>query len=388
MTILPQRRLGKSGLTASNLGFGCMRLPLVPGGTIEDIDVPEAMRMIRHAIDSGVNYVDTAWPYHAAEFPKPGKSEPVVGQALTDGYRERVTLVTKLPLWCVETRADMDLRLDEQLKRLGVSYLDVYLAHNLNTTNWAKAQSLGLTDFMDAAVKDGRIRHPAFSFHDRFPLFQEILESYDWHIAQIQYNYLDIDYQAGRRGLHLAARRDVGVVIMEPLRGGLLINGIPDDLRQMLAEVRPTWSMADWGLRWLWSQPEVGVVLSGMSAMPQVKENLRIAAAEPAWTPQDEAALAMVRKRFEERIKVGCTGCGYCLPCPNGVNIPKCFLFYNEYFMADDNAVRARARVFYERMTTREEKADNCIACGECLSKCPQGIPIAEALADVAQQLR
>lgn len=263
---MPRRILGNSGLEVSQLGFGCMRLPLA-GENPAEIDVPKATAMIRRAIDAGVNYIDTAYPYHSDDHARPGRSEPVVGRALADGYRERVLVATKLPLWIVETRADMDRILDDQLRRLDTPYLDVYLAHNVNDGVWPKARELGLLSFFTAALKDGRIRHAAFSFHDRYGLFEEVLACYDWSMAQIQYNYLDVDHQAGLRGLRLAAGRGVGVVVMEPLRGGFLVNNLSEPARRILNEARPAWSLAEWALRWVLDHPEAATALSGMSTM-------------------------------------------------------------------------------------------------------------------------
>lgn len=374
-----RRRLGKTELQVSNLGFGCMRLPVV-GNRNDQIDEEQAISMIRKAIDAGVNYVDTAYPYHGSDFTKPGMSETLVGKALSDGYREKVVLATKLPTWLINSRADMDRILDEQLKRLDVSSIDIYLAHNLISTIWPRMKELGLLSFFDEAKKDGRIKHTAFSFHDTNSLFNEILESYDWEVAQIQYNYLDINYQAGRKGLKAAHKKDMGVVIMEPLRGGFLVNNIPGDLRQEMKEKQRDWSPVDWAFRWLWDQPEVGTVLSGMSNMEQVEENLRIAATVEngidGLDNEDLMILEKVRRRFTERIEVNCTACGYCSPCPEGVNIPKVFSIYNEYGMTDEASIKGTARMLYNASMNATEKADNCIGCQVCETKCPQHIPI------------
>ena len=384
---IQKRRLGKSGLMVSNLGFGCMRLPVIDGN-LEHIDEPSAIAMVRRAIDAGVNYIDTAYPYHGPGIPRRGQSEPFVGRALSNGYREKVYLATKLPTWIIESRADMDRLLDEQLKRLGVPYVDVYLAHSLNASSFPKLKKLGLLSFFDEAKRDGRIRNAAFSFHDTYVPFEEILNSYDWDVVQIQYNYLDKNYQAGERGLQEAYKRDIGVVIMEPLRGGFLINNIPEDMQAELKNIHPDWSLADWGLRWLWNQPEVGVVLSGMSTPEQVEENLRIAAVSPdpgTLSSVDIAALERVRRRFTDRITVDCTACGYCVPCPQNIRIPRIFSYYNDYVMTDDPESKERAKWLYDGAMSAQEKAGSCIGCAECVTKCPQHIPIPEIMPEIAK---
>ena len=382
---MQQRVLGKTGESVSILGFGCMRLP-VAGPDPSYIDEDLAIAMIRKAIDRGVNYVDTAWPYHGAKgFSDPGASEPLVAKALAGGYRAKAKVATKLPTWLVNTRADMDRFLDLQLKRLQTSCIDFYLVHTLNARYWEIMQQTGMAGFLDEARKDGRIKHAGFSFHDRFPVFQDIVEGYDWDFAQIQYNYLDQAYQAGTEGVQLAARKGLGLVIMEPLRGGFLINQMPEDLRAHLAGARPSWSLADWALRWLWSRPELSVVLSGMSTMEQVNENLDIADSVQPFTDKDEAAIDFVRDAFLSKIKVGCTGCGYCLPCPEGVNIPRNFMLYNDYFLTDDEKARGHVKYVYSNLVLeREEMADRCQRCGQCEEKCPQQLPIGDAMADVA----
>jgi len=380
-----QRILGKTGESMSILGFGCMRLP-VAGPDPSYIDEDLALAMIRKAIDRGVNYVDTAWPYHGAKgFANPGASEPLVAKALAGGYREKVKVATKLPTWLVNTRADMNRFLDLQLKRLQTSCIDFYLAHTLNARFWETMKLADLGGFFEEARKDGRIKHVGFSFHDRFSVFQEIVEGYDWDFVQIQYNYLDQAYQAGAEGVKLAARKGLGLVIMEPLRGGFLTNHVPDALRAHLAGVRPAWSLADWALRWLWNRPEISVVLSGMSTMEQVEENLNIACGAEAFTDADEAAVAFVRDVFLGRIKVGCTGCGYCLPCPEGVNIPRNFTLYNDYFLSDDEKARGVIKYVYGNLALApDEMADRCRRCGQCEEKCPQQLPVGEAMRQAA----
>jgi predicted aldo/keto reductase-like oxidoreductase len=383
---ITKRKIGRTGESAAILGFGCMRLPL-NGPSAEDIDRELAIKMIRTAIDRGVNYVDTAYPYHSAKSRDfPGASEPLVAEALSDGYREKVLLATKLPTWLINSRSDMDRYLDEQLGRLRVSRIDFYLAHNLNSIIWDKMLELGIREFFDSAVKDGRIRFPSFSFHDYYALFDRIVGSYDWAMGQIQYNYLDRDFQAGQKGLKLANSKGMGVVIMEPLRGGFLVNQMPPDAKSIMTKARPTWSPPAWGLNWLWNQPEVSVVLSGMSAMEHVLENLELA---QSWRPDlftasDEAAMDGVRNYFDSRMKTSCTACGYCMPCPSGVHIPKNLSFLNQYFLFDSQEAKERCVYFYKAQLHGPEMADNCVTCHDCEEKCPQHIAIPDFLAQTA----
>jgi predicted aldo/keto reductase-like oxidoreductase len=382
---MQKRFLGKTGLELSILGFGCMRLPVTNPGDPTSINYDLATAMLRKAIDQGVNYVDTAWPYHGNDRTKPGESEVLVGRALQGGYREKVQLATKLPTWFLESKKQMNDILDAQLKRLGVAQIDFYLAHNLNDLVWSKVRELGLFQFFDEALKDGRIRRAGFSFHDTYALFEEIMQSYHWDMAQIQYNYLDVDYQAGRRGVQLAHDRGVGLVVMEPLRGGFLIDHMPDEMKKLLAGVRPDWSLADWGLRWIWNQPEVGVVLSGMSAMNQVEENLAIASSAKALSEKELAAVDEVRELFRLRLKVNCTACGYCMPCPEGVSIPKNLGFYNDYYLMDADEVRARTKYFFSAQMADHETFRHCAHCRQCEEKCPQGIDISDRMEAMAE---
>lgn len=382
---MQQRQLGKTGVSASILGFGCMRLPQSDPADYSAIDIPLATAMLRKAIDRGVNYVDTAYPYHrSGGLTEPGQSEPFLARALKDGYREKVRVATKLPTWMAEDKAHMHRLLDEQLKRLDIDKIDFYLAHNLNRAVWPKMREIGMLEFFDEALRDGRIGFAGFSFHDHYEIFADIVDAYDWSFTQIQYNYLDTEFQAGRAGLELAAGRGLGVVVMEPLRGGFLINQMPGEVKAKLTAIRPDWSLADWGLRWVRDQPGVGVVLSGMSDMAQVDENLAIADSFAPLSAEERAALDEVRTFFLERTKVSCTGCGYCLPCPTGVNIPKAFAVYNDYHMVDSESNHNRAKGLYKVYLREHETASHCVSCGACESKCPQSLPISQEMPLVA----
>ena len=382
-----KKTFGQTGLEMSVMGFGCMRLPLDNPKDPMAIDEDLTTAMLRRAIDQGLNYVDTAYPYHGSSRQKPGRSEPVVAQALRGGYREKINLATKLPTWLVQNQKQMHNYLDEQLKRLETNYVDFYLLHNINGIVWPKIKDLGVFQFLDEARKDGRIKYPGFSFHDRYPMFEELIQSYDWGMAQIQYNYLDVDYQAGRRGAQLAREKNIALVVMEPLRGGFLVNNIPEQLKDVLASVRPDWSLAEWGLKWLWSQPEPTMVLSGMSTMEHVDENLKIAQSEEFLTEQDLEAIAQVQSFFKDRLKAGCTDCGYCLPCPQGVVIPKNLAYLNSYFLTDSDEARARSKYYFQTQVSPEESFTSCIGCGECEEKCPQHLPISELLTKDAPNL-
>ena len=368
----------------SILGFGCMRLPPAAGQQAGGkVDEPKATGMIRTVIDSGVNYVDTAYPYHN------GEGEVVLGRALGDGYRDRVFLATKLPSWLVTKREEMDQYLDEQLARLATDHIDFYLLHGLGAETWENLSRLGVLEFLDSARADGRIRHPAFSFHDQFPVFRDIVDAYEWTFAQIQYNYMDEQYQAGTQGLKYAAERGLGIVVMEPLRGGLLSGDVPVIHQHILdAPVRRTPS--EWGLRWVWNHPEVTVVLSGMSAMEQVKENLACAAQglPNSLSPEELAVVETMRDTFASRVKIPCTGCRYCMPCENGVDIPQCFMYYNQAYTYD---AREKATGVYLWALNGSFSggipgyASGCVQCGECEDKCPQHFPIREYLQDVGE---
>ena len=375
------RKFGKTNEMVSQLGFGCMRLPVINNDPTR-IDEVEATRMLRHAIDAGVNYVDTAYPYHGTGFTHGGESEPFVGRALRDGYRERVKLATKLPSWLIKTRADMDRYLNEQLERLQTDHIDFYLVHSLNKGVWPTLKETGISEFLDQAIRDGRIRYAGFSFHDQGELFKEIVDFYDWSFCQIQYNYLDEDYQAGKAGLEYAAKHGLGVTIMEPLRGGNIAN-LPETAKTILQGADTGKTPAEWGLRWVWNHPEVSVVLSGMTTMEQVVENLKTAGGAEAnsLTPEELALIDRVKQVFKERIRVNCTACSYCMPCPAGINIPNCFATYNDHWVFDGTPA---ARQRYAILSKIAKPASQCVECGQCETHCPQGISIRAELKNVA----
>jgi predicted aldo/keto reductase-like oxidoreductase len=370
------RTMKKSDPPLSILGFGCMRLPQTPDG---HIDEDAATAMVRAAIDGGVNYLDTAYVYHN------GESEPFLGRALQGGYRERVQLATKLPVWRVESREDMDRYLDEQLRRLATDHIDFYLLHGLVRKSWDQVADLGVYEFLDEALADGRIRHAGFSFHDRVTVFKDIVDEYDWSFCQIQYNYMDEEHQAGTEGLRYAAEKGLGVIVMEPLRGGMLAKEAPG-AREIWASSGSVRTPAEWGLRWVWNHPEVTVVLSGMSTMEQLRQNLGYAdAGLPGFLPDAELAVYdEIRALYRSRVATSCTGCRYCMPCHSGVDIPACFAIYNDAFIYDDIG---NAKFGYEVFTGFGGAASQCQDCGVCEDLCPQRIPIRKKLKEVARLL-
>ncbi|HET6421773.1 MAG TPA: aldo/keto reductase [Geobacteraceae bacterium] len=381
------RKLGKNGPDVSVLGFGCMRLPILdatgnatdifdPGKAIDD---EQATEMVEHAISSGINYFDTAYGYHG------GQSESFLGKALK-GKRERVLLATKLPVWLVQKPEDFDRLLDEQLARLDTSYLDYYLLHALGRRTWECMREIGITRMLDKARADGRIRRAGFSFHDDIRTFMEIVDAYQWDISQIQYNYFDRDFQAGREGLRYAAAKGIGMVVMEPLRGGRLTERIPEEIRTLWDQAPVRRTPAEWALRWVWDHSEVSMALSGMSNMSQLRENLRIAAeAEPGSLSGQELALVdKVTEIYKSKLKVNCTSCAYCLPCPHGVNIPMNFSLYNDTFMFKDADLSV---MLYNHFIPADSRASACTACGACEERCPQHIRIVEELKKVHAHL-
>jgi predicted aldo/keto reductase-like oxidoreductase len=374
------RTFGRLEWKPSALGFGAMRLPTIDGDPSR-IDEPEATRMVRFAIDQGVNYVDTAYPYHQ------GSSEPFLGRALQEGYRERIRLATKLPCWKVEGTGDFDRYLDEQLERLGTAHIDFYLLHGLNADSWAKVHDLEVLAWAEGALADGRIGHLGFSFHDQCEVFKEIVDASElWTFCQIQYNFMDVEYQAGTRGLQYAARRGLAVVVMEPLRGGLLARNVPGPVQQVWDGAPRQRTPADWALQWVWNHPEVSVVLSGMSTMEQVEENVASASESgPGTLTEKELALvARAREEYRQLARIPCTGCQYCQPCPQGVNIPRIFDIYNDALIYGDEQ---GARMSYG-LLEEEQRADLCVECGECLDKCPQQIEIPHWLSTAHELLR
>ncbi len=366
------RRFGHLDFEVSALGFGCMRLPTT--GKPEQIDEPAAVEMIRWAIDHGVNYIDTAYPYHG------GNSERLVGVALEDGYRNKVALATKMPIWMVEKADDFDRFFDEQCERLATERIDFYLLHSLQAPTWPKMRDLGALEWLDKVRAAGRVGEIGFSFHDAFEVLKDIIDSSDlWSFCQIQYNFVNEDVQAGTRGLEYAAGKGLAVVIMEPLFGGTLANP-PEPVRKVWDEAPGSPSPVDVALRWLWNKPEVSVVLSGMGTLQQVKENVASAGASGVGT-MTEAELQLIaraRDAYGALNPIPCTGCGYCMPCPSGVDIPRNLQLYNNSLVFKGNT-KGLNRNLYNDMPAGK-RAEACTQCGECEEKCPQKIPIRQWL--------
>jgi uncharacterized protein len=357
----------------STLGFGCMRLPLLDADPAH-IDEDKSRKLLRDAIDSGVTYVDTAYPYHG------GMSEPFVGRALKDGYREKVQLATKLPVWLVKEEADWERLLDEQLKKLDTDHIDFYLLHALDAARWNTITKLNGLKAMERAKADGRIRHLGFSFHDKLSSFKTIVDSYDWEFTQIQFNFIDTGYQAGIEGLEYAAARKIGVIAMEPLRGGSLAGKLPESVRTVWAKYPVSRTPADWALRWVWNRPEIVTLLSGMNTPAQLDENLALATSVQAGAmSEDELALVgEARAIYLSRTKVPCTACGYCQPCPSGVSISEVFSLYNGASMFD--LKEGKTGWYFNGVIKGGHGADKCVECGACVPQCPQAISIIEKL--------
>jgi predicted aldo/keto reductase-like oxidoreductase len=376
------RKVPKTGDELSILGFGCMRLPAHAGGS--GIDEDRAIRQLRSAIDHGINYVDTAPAYHF------GKSEQILGRALENGYREKVRLATKLPPWSVRSREDMDRILNGQLATLKTDHIDYYLLHSLAKASFERLKNLGVLEFLDAARRDGRIRNAGFSTHADLPAFKEFVNSYDWTFCQIQYNYLDERNQAGTEGLRYAHEKNLAVMVMEPLRGGNLGGPVPEEVQKIWDESPIQRSPAVWALQWVWDHPEVTVVLSGMNDEGHIEENLK--AAEDAYprslSGEELSRIARVRDEYGRLMKVGCTGCSYCMPCPAGVDIPGCFSLYNAHHLfPHDRSAKFQYFGRHGGLMGGTSYAGLCRACGKCEMACPQHLPIRDRLRDVKKEM-
>ena len=377
------RKFGKLDYQISVLGFGCMRLPTLNNKSrSSEVDEKESVRLIRSAIDRGVNYIDTAYPYHN------GNSEIITGKALTDGYRSKVKLATKSPLWSVTSPGDFDKFLNEQLKKLQTDHIDFYLLHGVDKKRWENTVlKFGLLKKAETAIADGKIGHLGFSFHDNYESFKLIVDAYErWDFCQIQYNYMDTENQAGTKGLRYAASKGLAVVVMEPLLGGKLATP-PPEVRKVFEEYSTKRSPVQWALQWIWSHPEVTCLLSGMSSMQQLDENLQAAeslSTQPL-SPEDLKFIERVRSTFLKRAVVSCTKCNYCMPCPQGINIPWILELYNNGIIYND---MPSSHFAYTHFVPEDKRANICTQCGQCEEKCPQGIKPGKLMNDIHEKLK
>jgi hypothetical protein len=371
----------RNGDKLSVLGFGTMRLPLKGEG----IDEERAIKQIRYAIDNGVNYVDSAPPYHN------GESEKFLGKALLDGYRKKVKIATKLTPFLLSKAEDMDKMLNTQLQKLRTDHIDYYLLHGLEEEFWKKLQGFGVLEFLEKAKGDGKIVNTGFSFHGSLKTFKEIIGAYDWTMCQILYNFLDEKLQAGTEGLKYAASENLAVMVMEPLRGGALASNLPYEAKRFYDKAKIQRSPAEWGLRWVWNHPEVTVALSGMNDENHVAENIKIAetALSGSMNADELAIIKNVAEAYRRLMKIPCTGCQYCMPCPYGVNIPTSFRIYNDYYMfGDEQKSRATyARMLMGGLRGKRSDASLCKECKQCIERCPQHIAIPEQLKLVSNEL-
>lgn len=369
------RKMENLGISTSLLGFGCMRFPTNTDGSINE---EEAFAMIDQAYQSGVTYFDTAYPYHG------GKSENATGRALARYPRDSYYLATKLPIWEVKTIEDVERIFNEQLERLQKDYVDFYLMHALNSQRWKLIKELDILGYCEKLRAEGKIRYIGFSFHDDYEVFEEIITSYKWDFCQIQLNYMDKDTQATLKGVELAERLGVPMVIMEPVKGGSLAKLPAEGVDELFKKARPEASTSSWALRYVASFNNVKVVLSGMSTMEQVKDNLSTFENFEPLTETEKEIIEKVADTLHHRVQNGCTGCRYCMPCPAGVDIPGCFSIWNTYHVYE-NENEAKRR--WTKEIEEAQKASNCIKCGKCESVCPQHISIREDLARLQNEL-
>jgi len=362
------RKMQTVGATPSVLGYGGMRFPVIQ--ETGEIDFERAAPLLRRAIEGGMTYFDTAWPYHG------GQSEGFFGRVLGEYPRDSFYLATKLPVWLLESLDHAKQIFEEQLRRLGTDYVDFYLLHNMNQKSWSKVKELGIVEWCEQLQQQGKIRYFGFSFHDSYEMFEEILTCRKWDFCQIQLNYMDTEHQAGMKGYELAERLGVPMVIMEPVKGGSLAQ-LPKEVTADLRKLAPGRSDAGWALSWVASLPNVKVVLSGMSDMEQLEDNLQLFEDFRPLSDEEQQAMTDLAAALHARVRNGCTGCGYCMPCPRGVNIPKTFRVWNTMGMyANERLARNDWKGLKE-----EELPSACVRCGKCLRGCPQNIPIPEDLA-------
>ncbi len=369
------RKIEKTGDELSVLGFGAMRLPTKNGRP----DEKRATEQIRYAIDRGVNYIDTAIAY---------MNEPLVGRVLSDGYREKVKLATKLPPWNVHKLEDMENTFKVQLDNFNTNYIDYYMLHGLNHNSWNKMIEFGALDFLSKIKADGKILNAGFSFHGDKDTFKEIVDAYNWDFCMIQYNYLDEENQAGTEGLKYAASKGLGVIVMEPFRGGNLTRNIPTEIDELWNTSKTKRTPPEWALRWVLNHPEVTCVISGMNEEEHIKENLRIAdeSYPNSLTTEELELIRKVRDKYRELMKTGCTGCHYCMPCPAGVDIPRCFELYDT---ANTFGNKRYGQLQYAigLGIINNGYASRCIKCRKCLEHCPQELPITDLLNDVSNDM-
>ena len=366
------RTIEKTGDKVSLLGFGAMRLPVINDDNSK-VDEAEAIRMIRTAIDRGVNYVDTAYVYHD------GFSEVAVGKALKDGYREKVFLADKLPIWLARTEEDINKLFETQRRRLETDCIDMYLIHSLSADSWKHTKKLNTLTHLEKLKAEGKIKYIGFSFHDDFDAFQEILESYPWDFCQIQLNYMDADFQAGVKGLKLAASKGIPVMIMEPLKGGKLTDVLPQSIKNYWAGAPVKRTPAEWALRWVADFPEVLTILSGMSVMGQVEENIRILNdAEPnSLTDKEQEIIKRVADEYNKLIPYSCTACRYCMPCPANINIPNIIERYNDYHVYEGNE---KIKMDFNLWVPVKGRPSVCKVCRACEEHCPQHLPVSDIM--------
>ncbi|NLD20205.1 MAG: aldo/keto reductase [Clostridiales bacterium] len=366
------RNFDKIDEKVSLMGLGAMRLPSVEGNENE-ADEERSIKIIRDAIDSGVNYIDTAFTYHN------GKSERIVGKALKDGYREKVLLADKMPIWLAKEEDDVKSLFDKQMERLDTECIDMYLVHNICVPHWKRAKKLNLMDFLEKMKAEGKIKYIGFSFHDSYEFFEEVVDAYPWDFCQIQLNYVDKNHQAGLKGLKYAASKGMGVAIMEPLKGGRIVSSLPPTVEKIWDAYPVKKSLPEWAFKWLASMPEVTVILNGISSEKQLEENLQLLSKEDILelSNDENSLIDKVSDEYNRLIKYSCTGCKYCMPCTQRLDIPKIIEYYNDWNVYEQNP---NTKFEYTTWLPSGHHASDCIDCKACEEHCPQNLPITEIM--------